>query len=91
MPLAVPIRGQEVLVADRRSGQGFPRRTCLERRDRAVKELRCRDVGFDCDAVVHGNTVDDVMAQVGPHAKEVHGVDVTPETSAQIATLVHDA
>ena len=56
-----------------------------------MKELRCRDVGFDCDAVVHGDTVDDVMAQVGPHAKEVHGVDVTPETSAQIATLVHDA
>ena len=56
-----------------------------------MKELRCRDVGFDRDAVVHGETVHDVMAQVKPHAKEARGVDVTPETSAQIATLVHDA
>ena len=55
-----------------------------------MKELRCRDVGFDCDAEVHGETVEDVMAQAGPHAKEAHGVDVTPETAAQIQTLVRD-
>jgi predicted small metal-binding protein len=56
-----------------------------------VKELTCRDVGFDCDAVVRGETVDDVMAQAGPHAKEVHGVDVTPEMAGQIKTLLRDA
>ena len=56
-----------------------------------MKELKCRDVGFDCDAVVHGETVDDVMAQTGPHAKEAHGVDVTPEMAGQIKTLVRDA
>jgi predicted small metal-binding protein len=87
----VGIRGQEVLVAGRHPGQGFPRRTCHERRDRAVKELKCRDVGFDCDAVVHGETVDDVMAQAGPHAKEAHGVDVTPEMAGRIRSLVRDA
>lgn len=56
-----------------------------------MKELRCRDIGFDCDAVVRGETVDEVMAQAGPHAKDAHGVDVTPETATQIRTLVHDA
>ena len=56
-----------------------------------MKELVCRDVGFDCDAVVHGETVDDVMAQAGPHAKEVHGVDVTPAMAGRITPLVHDA
>jgi predicted small metal-binding protein len=56
-----------------------------------VKELECRDVGFDCDAVVHGESADEVMAQVGSHAKEVHGVDVTPEMDGQIRTLVRDA
>ena len=56
-----------------------------------MKELKCRDVGFDCDGVLRGETEDDVMAQAGPHAKEAHGVDVTPETAAQITTLVHDA
>ncbi len=55
-----------------------------------VKELQCRDAGFDCDAVVQGQTVDDVLAQAGPHAKEAHGVDVTPEMAQQIATLVRD-
>jgi predicted small metal-binding protein len=56
-----------------------------------VKELKCRDVGFDCDAVVHGESVDDVMAQAGPHAKEAHGVDVTPEMAGKIKSLVRDA
>ena len=71
-------------------GQGGPR-TVLERKEQVVKELKCRDAGFDCDAVVHGETVDDVMAQVGPHAKEAHGADVTPEMAGQLKTLVHDA
>ena len=56
-----------------------------------MKELKCRDVGFDCDGVIRGETVDDVLAQAGPHAKEAHGVDVTPEMAGQIRTLVHDA
>jgi predicted small metal-binding protein len=56
-----------------------------------MKELRCRELGFDCDAVVTGETVDEVMAQAGPHAKEAHGVNVTPEMAGQIKTLVHDA
>ena len=56
-----------------------------------MKQLICRDAGFDCDGVLQGETVDDVLAQGGPHAKEVHGVDVTPEMAGQIRTLVRDA
>jgi predicted small metal-binding protein len=56
-----------------------------------MKELKCRDAGFDCDAVVHGESVDDVMAQAGPHAKDVHGVEVTPEMAGQLRALVRDA
>ena len=56
-----------------------------------MKQLKCRDAGFDCDAVVQGESVDEVMAQVGPHAEEVHGVDVTPEMAGQLRTLVQDA
>ncbi len=55
-----------------------------------MKELRCRDVGFDCDAVVHGETVEDVLAQTAPHAKQAHGVEVTPEQAAQISGLIRD-
>ena len=55
-----------------------------------MKELKCRDSGFDCDGVLQGESEDDVLAQVAPHAKEVHGVHVTPEMAGQIRTLVRD-
>jgi len=55
-----------------------------------MKELKCRDAGFDCDAVVRGHSVDDVMAQVGPHAEEAHGVNVTPEVRQQLSGLVRE-
>lgn len=38
------------------------------------KELRCRDVGFDCDAVVTADDDDQVFAQVAEHGKSVHGL-----------------
>jgi predicted small metal-binding protein len=55
-----------------------------------MKELKCRDAGFDCDAVVQGDSVDDVLAQVGPHAAEVHGVEVTPEMREQLTGAIQD-
>ena len=55
-----------------------------------VMELRCRDVGFECDAVIRGDTMDEVMAQAGPHTREVHGVEVTPEMTGQIRGVVRD-
>ncbi len=55
-----------------------------------MKELKCRDAGFDCDAVVQGDSVDDVLAQVGPHAQQAHDVAVTPELREQLSGLVRD-
>ncbi|WP_137160886.1 DUF1059 domain-containing protein [Blastococcus sp. CCUG 61487] len=55
-----------------------------------MKELRCRDAGFDCEAVVRGDTMDEVMAQARPHAEEVHGLRVTPEMAGQLRALVRD-
>ncbi len=55
-----------------------------------MKELRCRDVGYDCEAVVRGETVEDVLGQAAPHVKQVHGEDVTPEQASQIAGLIRD-
>lgn len=56
-----------------------------------MRELRCRDAGFDCDAVVHGESDDEIFAQAAPHAEQVHGVQVTPEMKQQLAGLIHDA
>jgi predicted small metal-binding protein len=39
-----------------------------------MKELMCRDVGFDCDGVVTGETEYDVMREAAAHVKEVHGL-----------------
>ena len=56
-----------------------------------MRTLQCRDAGFDCDAVVQGETDDEVLAQAGPHAKEAHGVDVSPEMAEQIKSLIRSS
>jgi predicted small metal-binding protein len=39
-----------------------------------AKELNCRDVGFECDGVVTGETEDEVLAKAADHAQSVHGM-----------------
>lgn len=56
-----------------------------------MKQLKCRDAGFDCKAVVQGHTVDEVMAQAGSHVQEVHNVAVTAAMADAIAAQVRDA
>ncbi len=55
-----------------------------------MKTLNCSDAGFDCKGVIKANSVEEVLQQAAIHAKEVHGVAVTPELAAQIATLIKD-
>jgi predicted small metal-binding protein len=57
-----------------------------------TKELICRDVGFDCDAVVQADSEEEVMAQTATHAREVHGLQhIDDQTAARIRTQIHDA
>ena len=55
-----------------------------------MKTLKCRDAGFDCNAEVRANSEQEVLTQASRHAKEVHGVDVTPEMADQIRAKIHD-
>lgn len=55
-----------------------------------MKTLKCSDVGFDCQAVVTAETIEEVLAQAAAHAKEVHGVKVTPEMAEVIAGKIHE-
>ncbi len=55
-----------------------------------MKTLRCSDAGFDCQAVVKADSEEEVLSQAAAHAREVHGVTVTPEMAAQIKTLIKD-
>jgi predicted small metal-binding protein len=55
-----------------------------------TKILHCRDAGFDCDAVVQGDTVEEVLSQVRPHAADVHGVNVDTGMEDQLKPLIAD-
>jgi predicted small metal-binding protein len=55
-----------------------------------MKALRCRDVGFDCEAVVRAESEEEILQQVGEHASAVHDVDVTPEMAEQVKRLIQD-
>lgn len=54
-----------------------------------MKTLKCRDVGFDCNAVVRAETEEEVMRQAAEHARAHHGVtEVTPEMGAKVKGLI---
>ncbi len=55
-----------------------------------MKTLQCRDVGFDCDAVVRAETEEEVLQQAAAHAKEVHNTEVTAQMAEKIRPLIHD-
>lgn len=50
-----------------------------------AKVLKCRDVGFDCEAVVRAETEDEVLEQVAMHATRDHGLE---EVSADVVKKV---
>ena len=56
-----------------------------------AKTVACRDVGFDCDGVVKGETEEATLTAVSQHAKAVHGLDeVTPDIAAKVKSVMRD-
>jgi predicted small metal-binding protein len=55
-----------------------------------MKTLRCRDVGFDCDQVIHADTEEEVLQQAAEHAQRDHNVSVTPEIVAQVRAVIRE-
>jgi len=43
-----------------------------------MKEFRCGDVVPGCDARIRGETEEEVLQQVGAHARGEHGMDEVP-------------
>jgi predicted small metal-binding protein len=39
-------------------------------------EFRCQDVGIACSNVAEADTADELVAKVGAHAKDKHGVEL---------------
>lgn len=48
-----------------------------------TKEIRCRDVGVDCDWVASGETEEEIMKKAGEHAKKDHGMNEIPPELVQ--------
>jgi len=64
-------------------------RKAKERR-KAMKLLRCRDAGFDCDHEVRADSEENLLQQVAQHAQTVHNVKVTPELVEQVKKLIRE-
>lgn len=57
-----------------------------------MKELHCRDVGFECSAVVRAETEEEVLRQAAEHARTTHGLtnldaDTVQEIRSKIRTV----
>ncbi len=56
-----------------------------------AKVVYCKDAGFhDCATVLRGQTEDEVLQKAGEHAKAVHNLEVTPELTQQVKTLIKE-
>ncbi len=56
-----------------------------------AKELRCADVGMECDFVAKAESTEQLMESVVAHAAEVHGItEITPELAAQVTAAIRD-
>lgn len=57
-----------------------------------AKVIRCSDVGFDCDRVIHAETEDEALQQAAEHARAVHGVnEITDDVVAKVKAAMQDA
>lgn len=57
-----------------------------------MRELRCRDVGFDCSAVVRAETDEEILRQAAQHAAAVHGLTaIDADTAQTIRSKIHNA
>ena len=56
-----------------------------------MKVLKCRAVGFDCEAVIRAETEEEVLQQAAEHAKAVHNLsEISEEAVAKIRTVIRD-
>jgi predicted small metal-binding protein len=55
-----------------------------------MKTLKCRDAGFDCNQVIRAENDNEILQQAAQHAKEAHGVNITPEMARQVQGLIKE-
>lgn len=55
-----------------------------------MKQLRCAELGFDCDYQIEAESEAEILQQAAQHAQTVHGLTVTPEIAAQVTNLIKE-
>lgn len=56
-----------------------------------TKIINCKEVGFDCDGVIHAETEEEALAMAAEHAQKVHGLkEMSPEVVAKVRSVIHD-
>jgi predicted small metal-binding protein len=54
-----------------------------------AKQLRCRDVGLNCDFEVRGTTDEEVLLKAVVHARIVHELpDMPPELATRVRAAI---
>ena len=55
------------------------------------KVLACKDVGVDCDFIIHGKDEADVLRQAAEHAQGCHrNVQMTPAIQEKVRAAIKD-
>jgi predicted small metal-binding protein len=55
-----------------------------------MKTLACGEIMTGCAATFAGETDEEILAQAGRHAVDVHGLDVTPEVVELVRSHIRD-
>lgn len=54
-----------------------------------AKELRCRDVGLDCEFETRGESEEEVLRQAAAHARSAHQItEMTPELASKVRAAI---
>jgi predicted small metal-binding protein len=54
-----------------------------------MKQFNCGDIVPGCEWTIEGETDDDILENVGEHAREAHGMDeVPPEVQDRVRGLI---
>lgn len=55
------------------------------------KVIHCRDVGFDCDGIIHAQTEEQALQMALDHAQRAHGLgEITPEILQKVKSVMHE-
>ena len=56
-----------------------------------MKQIACGDIVPGCEFKASAETEEELLKKVAAHAKEAHGIDVTPELASQVKSKIKDS